>query len=106
MQTSKSCSFSVGRTQGDNARLVAGANPNDWWVHADEFPSAHGIVASENGRFPRKAVKACCLQIKNRSAKLKSIDRLAFVVTKVKHISTTNVPGQVTVHRVLRTVRV
>ena len=99
--------FVVGRTQGDNARLVAGAGPNDWWVHADECPSAHGIVAaSENGRFPRKAVKACCLQIKKGSPKLKSIDRLAFVVTKVKHIAPTNVPGQVTVHRVLRTVRV
>ena len=102
-----SSTFLVGRTQGDNARLVAGANPNDWWVHADDYPSAHGIVsASANGRFPRKAVKACCLQIKKGSGKLKSIDRLAFVVTKVKHVSSTNVPGQVTVRRVLRTVRV
>ena len=99
--------FVVGRSQADNARLVAGADPNDWWVHVDDYPSAHGIVAaSENGRFPRKAVKACCLQIKKGSGKLKSIDRLAFVVTKVKHIAPTKVPGQVTVHRVLRTVRV
>ena len=98
--------FLIGRTQGENARLVAEAGPNDWWVHANDYPSAHGIVANENGRFPRKAVKACCLQIKKGSAKLKSIDRLAFVVTKVKHIAPTNVPGQVTVHRVLRTVRV
>ena len=99
--------FLVGRAQADNARLVAGANPNDWWVHADDYPSAHGIVvASANGRFPRKAVKACCLQIKKGSGKLKSIDRLAFVVTKVKHVLSTTVPGQVTVRRVLRTVRV
>ena len=31
--------FLIGRTQGENARLVAEAGPNDWWVHANDYPS-------------------------------------------------------------------
>ena len=69
-------------------RTIGGFTPTNF--------RALGIVASENGRFPRKAVKACCLQIS------KLFDRLAFVVTA--YISTTNVQGKSPY--VLRTVRV
>ena len=41
----------IGRDKADNHRLLLIAEPNDWWVHASNFSSAHGWIKSE--RFPR-----------------------------------------------------
>ena len=97
--------FVVGKNQHDNQELVERAGPNDWWIHADDAASAHGIVPA-TARFPRKVVKQCCLEIKRKTPGLRKTQKAKFIVTKIKHISSTNVIGQVVVHRVLRTLAV
>ena len=93
--------FVVGKNQAHNQELVERASPNDWWIHADDAPSAHGIVPA-TPRFPRKVAKQCCLEIKRQTPGLRKRHKVQFIVTKAKHISSTDVPGQVVVHRVLR----
>lgn len=92
----------VGNNQHENHQLLLQAAPNDWWVHASDHPSAHGILPA--GRFDRKAVVATCLRIKRKSNRLKKMQRVAFTVTKRKHLVLTEVPGEVIVREVLREV--
>lgn len=92
----------VGSNQHENHQLLLQAAPNDWWVHASDHPSAHGMLPA--GRFDRKAVVATCLQIKQQSKRLKKMQRVAFTVTKRKHLELTGVPGEVIVKKVLREV--
>lgn len=90
----------VGKNKEDNHRLLLAAEPNDWWVHASEYPSAHGWIKS--ARFPAKTAKQLCRSIKERSTRLKSMKRVSFDVTKRKHLTQTSNPGEVEVQKVLR----
>ena len=92
----------VGSNQQENHQLLLQAAPNDWWIHASDHPSAHGMLPA--GRFDRKAVVATCLQIKRHSKRLKAMQRVAFTVTKRKHLELTEMPGEVIVKKVLREV--
>ena len=77
----------------------------NYWVHISDFPSAHAIVKPLSiGKFPMKPIKQACLMVKQKNNKCKSMQKLKFDITKIKHIGLTHVPGQVIVHKILRNI--
>ena len=90
----------IGRDKADNHRLLCAADPNDWWVHASDFSSAHGWIKAE--RFPRKQIKQMCRIIKEKSSRLKTMQRVKFDVSKRKHLRLTDVEGEVEVKKIIR----
>lgn len=92
----------IGKDKADNHRLLLLAEPNDWWVHAADYCSAHGWIKSD--RFPRKQIKQMCRIIKEKSSRLKTMKRVKFDISKRKHLRFTNVEGEVEVRKILRVI--
>ena len=90
----------IGKDKVDNHRLLLLADPNSWWVHASAYSSARGFIKSE--RFPRKQIKQMCRIIKEKSSRLKTMQRVTFDVSKRKHLRVTDVEGEVEVKKILR----
>ena len=97
----------VGSNSRENDTLVRESDPEDYWVHISDFPSAHAIVKVHvTGKFPLKPIKQACLMVKQKSNRCKSMRKLKFDITKIKHIEPTDVPGQVTVQKILRNINI
>ena len=104
-----SCKFtiSVGGNSDDNDTLVRQSEPEDYWVHISDFPSAHAVIKPRTaGKFPLRPIKKACLMVKQKSSKCKSMQKLQFDVTKIKHLEPTSVPGKVVVRKLLRNINV
>ena len=88
----------VGSSQDENDMLVKTSNSNDYWAHADGYPSAHAIICNPTEkRINSKIVKRACCIIKSNCSKLKAIQNLPFCYTRIKNISLTATPGKVIV---------
>jgi predicted ribosome quality control (RQC) complex YloA/Tae2 family protein len=97
----------VGSNSKENDTLVRESNPEDYWIHISDFPSAHAIVKVQSaGKFPLKPIKQACVMIKQRSNKCKSMRKLKFDITRIKNIEPTDVLGQVIVQKVLRNISI
>ena len=97
----------VGSNSKENDALVRESNPEDYWIHISDFPSAHAIVKVQSaGKFPLKPIKQACVMIKQRSNKCKSMRKLKFDITRIKNIEPTDVLGQVIVQKVLRNISI
>jgi predicted ribosome quality control (RQC) complex YloA/Tae2 family protein len=97
----------VGGNSHENDALIKESEPEDYWVHISDFPSAHAIVRPHNsGKFPLKPIKRACLMVKQKSNKCKSIQKLQFDVTKIKHIEPTPISGQVIIRKILRNINI
>jgi predicted ribosome quality control (RQC) complex YloA/Tae2 family protein len=97
----------VGNNSRENDILVRESAAEDYWVHISDFPSAHAIVKVQSaGKFPMKPIKQACLMVKQKSNKCKSMQKLKFDITKIKHIEPTTIAGQVVVKKVLRNINI
>jgi predicted ribosome quality control (RQC) complex YloA/Tae2 family protein len=97
----------VGNNSRENDILVRESAAEDYWVHISDFPSAHAIVKVQTaGKFPLKPIKQACLMVKQKSNKCKSMQKLKFDITKIKHIEPTTIAGQVVVKKVLRNINI
>jgi predicted ribosome quality control (RQC) complex YloA/Tae2 family protein len=97
----------VGSNSKENDTLVKESDPEDYWIHISDFPSAHAIVKVQSaGKFPLKPIKQACIMIKHKSNKCKSMRKLKFDITKIKHINPTTVPGQVDIQKILRNINI
>ena len=97
----------VGSNRKENDTLVRESDPEDYWIHISDFPSAHAIVKVQSvGKFPLKPIKQACIMIKQKSNKCKSMQKLKFDITKIKHINPTTVPGQVDAQKILRNINI
>jgi predicted ribosome quality control (RQC) complex YloA/Tae2 family protein len=95
----------VGNNSSENDKLVRESDPEDYWVHISDFSSAHAVVSPMSiGRFPLKQIKQACLIVKQKNNKCKAMRKLKFDITKIKHIESTSIPGQVIVHKILRNI--
>ena len=84
----------IGQNANENDKLVRTSDPNDWWLHVSQGPSAHGVIKNpNNSKVPHKILKYCCRNIKhfNNAGK-----KLEFDVTKIKNVSPTDTVGRVT----------
>jgi len=97
----------VGSNSRENDVLVKESDPEDYWIHISDFPSAHAIVKPQlTGRFPLSPIKQACLLVKQKNNKCKTMRKLKFDITKIKHIRPTTVPGQVVVQKILRNINI
>ena len=97
----------VGSNRKENDTLVRESDPEDYWIHISDFPSAHAIVKVQSvGKFPLKPIKQACLIVKQKNNKCKTMRKLKFDITKIKHIKPTTVPGQVDIHKILRNINI
>ena len=97
----------VGTNKEENDCLVRESDPEDYWVHISNYPSAHAIIKSHaKGKFPLKQIKQACIIVKNGSTKCKSIHKLQFDITKIKFIETTSHTGMVNITKLLRNINI
>ena len=86
----------VGSNQDENDMLVKTSDIDDYWAHADGYPSAHAIIYNPSKkRISTKIVKRACCIIKANCNRLKKINKLPFNYTRIKNVVPTEVPGQV-----------
>ena len=86
----------IGSNQDENDMLVKTSNSNDYWAHADGYPSAHAIICNPTEkRVASKIIKRACCIIKSNCNKLKTIQNLPFNYTRLKNVTPTSVPGKV-----------
>ena len=87
----------IGNTQDENDMLVKTSDSDDYWAHANDHPSAHAIILNPTKqRIKSKIIKRACCLIKSNTNKLKSIQNVDFCYTRIKNITPTEIPGQVT----------
>jgi hypothetical protein len=97
----------VGNTSSENNYLINNSKPDDYWIHINNYSSAHGIIINPSlERIPIKIIKYLCCYIKKKSNKCNSIKNLMFDVTKIKYLQLTNVPGQVIIKHNLKQITI
>lgn len=84
--------YRLGKNAKDNWKLIDDADPDDWWVHLDDHPSAHCIIeikdiTTDMIRFAGELIK--------QKSKLKNEKKLNIVYTQIKYIKKTKIVGQV-----------
>lgn len=85
-------SFVVGRSAEENWKIISEAEKDFYWVHADNFPSAHVII--EIDKPLDEEIQYACELCRNQTKKLKNTS-LKFVITQVKNIKLGSKPGEV-----------
>ena len=104
--THQSYEILIGENKEENDCLVKTSAPDDYWIHVADYSSAHGVILNPSGkRIPLTVIKKVCLAIKQKSNKCKSIQKLKFDVTKIKHLTPTTNTGEVIVETLLKEVR-
>ena len=99
-------SIQLGRNARENDSLVESASPEDYWIHLSNFPSGHAIVSNPlNSRVPVKVLKHAAYMVKQHS-KYSSMKKLECDVTKIKYITRTVRKGEVSLSKILRTIKV
>jgi len=91
-------SICIGENAIENDSLVKNSNDDDVWVHISDYPSAHGIIQNPSGkRVPKKIIKRVCCLIKSKNNRCKSMKDLQFDICPIKNVTSTNIPGRVTI---------
>ena len=101
--TSDDIRFILGRTAQQNddiVREVQSINDNVWWFHADQVPSCHAILFTNNDKLTTQQIKEVSYKILEYSSKLKKLkkkQKIGYIIfTKIKNIRRTHIPGLVT----------
>ncbi len=84
--------FVVGRSAEENWKIIAQADKEYYWVHANDVPSAHVIIEIDkplNEEF-EYACDLCKIQ-----TKLSKKSSIKFITTQVKNIKFGSKPGEV-----------
>jgi len=88
----------IGTNQDENDVLVKTSDNDDYWAHVDGYSSAHAIIVNPTKkRISAKIIKRACCIIKANCNKLKKINKLPFVYTRIKNVTCTDEPGKVTI---------
>ena len=104
--TFKNHTIIIGKNENENDKIISNADPEDYWLHLTNFPSPHVIVKNPNkNRINHKILKQAAYQLKINS-KFRKIQKLDVTITKIKHIESTNKPGSVILHQIIKTISV
>ena len=92
--------YYIGTNALDNFAVIDMGDPDDYWFHAKDVSSCH-VVAKIGEDMDKRTLKSIlkrgALICKQNTNKLKSLDKLEFIYTKVKNVVKTETPGLVTV---------
>ena len=91
--------YYIGTNAADNFAAIDKGAPNDYWFHAKDVSSCH-VVANIPDIADKKSLRAIvrrgALLCKQNTSKLKALDRVVFVYTRVKNVVKMDKPGLVT----------
>jgi len=91
----KTVRFLVGKSAGDNHRIIDVSDPNDLWFHSRDFSSCHIIAEIPPNVDTTDIIKIGSeLCIKNTN-KLKNVNRVYINYDNIRNISKTKVIGEV-----------
>jgi predicted ribosome quality control (RQC) complex YloA/Tae2 family protein len=90
----------VGNCAQDNFDLIDEADPEDYWFHANDGPSAHVIVSLPE-TIKDKKEKRCIIkkgaELAKQHSSFKSNKNVTVIYTKIKNITKTDIIGTVNV---------
>lgn len=88
--------FHIGQNQNENFDVINMGNSEDLWFHANNISSCH-VVALIPDDVNKKdliyIIKIGALICKQNTNKLKILNDVEIVYTKIKNIEQTNIPG-------------
>ncbi len=91
--------YYIGTNAVDNFATTDKGAPDDYWFHAKGVSSCHvvaKIVESVDKRTLHTIIKRGALICKQNTSKLKSLEKVEFIYTKVKNVVKMDTPGLVT----------
>ncbi len=91
--------YYIGTNALDNFAVIDKGSPDDYWFHAKDVSSCHvvaKITFAEGGIDKRTIIKRGALICKQNTSKLKSLNNVEFIYTKVKNVTKTEIAGLVT----------
>jgi predicted ribosome quality control (RQC) complex YloA/Tae2 family protein len=93
--------YYIGTNAADNFAAIDMGSPDDYWFHAKGVSSCHVVAKMNEGKAMDKQglksmIKKGALLCKQNTSKLKSMNNIEFIYTKVKNVTKTEIPGLVT----------
>lgn len=85
--------FILGENAKDNHDIIDNADPNDWWFHLSNYPSAHCIV--EKDKLENADKIFACQLIFSKSKHVHSNKKSKYIYTQIKNIKKTKKLGEV-----------
>ena len=88
--------FHIGQNKNENFDVIDKGDPDDLWFHANEISSCHVVanIPSDISDKDRKyIIKAGALLCKKYTNKIKSLNDIEVVYTKIKYIEKTQYIG-------------
>jgi len=92
--------YYIGTNAVDNFAVIDMGDPHDVWFHAKGISSCHVVAKFPEGfdkQTMRAIIKKGALICKQNTSKLKSLNNVEIIYTKVKNVTKTDKPGLVTV---------
>lgn len=94
----------IGKNANENQDIISNADPEDYWLHLTDYPSPHVIIKNPTKNIiNHKILKQAAYQVKINSNKRK-LSKVNVTITKMKHISPTNIPGSVIVNQIIKNI--
>ena len=84
--------FVVGKSAEENWKIIADADKDYYWVHAENIPSSHVII--EIDKPLDDEIQYACQLCKEQTKKIKDYST-KYIITKVKNIKFGSKPGEV-----------
>ena len=91
--------FYVGQNKHENFDVIDKGQPDDLWFHSNDMSSCHVIanVPDDLSNKQKKyVIKAGALLCKKYTNKLKNLNNVEIIYTKIKNVTKTKTPGCVT----------
>jgi predicted ribosome quality control (RQC) complex YloA/Tae2 family protein len=96
--------YYIGTNALDNFSVIDMGNTNDLWFHAKDVSSCHVVAKIPytevkegiDKRQLKSIIKNGAFICKQNTSKLKSLNNVEFIYTKVQNVTKTKIPGLVT----------
>jgi predicted ribosome quality control (RQC) complex YloA/Tae2 family protein len=89
--------YRLGRNAKENSKLIADADPGDWWFHLEGTPSGHCIVESVD--LNKDQIQRAAVLVKMHSLQKGEKKKCRVLYCRVAEVTPTKNPGRVLVNR-------
>jgi predicted ribosome quality control (RQC) complex YloA/Tae2 family protein len=92
----KEITFHIGKKQCENFEVIDKVKSNDLWFHAKDVSSCHVVCELPNDINKKELsyiIKTGALICKSNTNKLKGLNNIEIIYTKIENITKTKVPG-------------
>ena len=93
--------YYIGTNAEDNFAVIDKGEPTDYWFHANDISSCHVVVSIPDDidkKGLRTIIKRGALICKQNTNKLRTLNDVEIMYTKVKNVIKTDIPGLVNIN--------